>query len=61
MPAACAEKFLFFGSTFALYLGGRVALPILGVATIDLMLGILFAISYVRLASTQGSPELARG
>jgi hypothetical protein len=47
LPAA-AEKFLFAASTLTLYAGGRVAGLVAGAATVDLLLGILFVVSYVR-------------
>jgi hypothetical protein len=50
LPAA-AEKFLFAASTLVLYAGGRVALPTLAAATIDLALGGLFVASYFSATS----------
>ncbi|MSS71110.1 MAG: hypothetical protein EXS64_06450 [Candidatus Latescibacteria bacterium] len=50
LPAA-AEKFLFAASTLALYFSGRVAAFTAGAAMVDLFLGILFVVSYVRCSN----------
>jgi hypothetical protein len=47
LPAA-AEKFLFAASTLSLYVNERVNGLTAGAATVDLCLGILFMISYIR-------------
>ena len=49
LPAAL-EKFLFTTSTFVLFAGGRVNGVTAGAAAVDLLLGTLFVVSYVRLA-----------
>lgn len=49
MIPAVFEKYLFVASTLVLYLGGRVAAAVVGVAAIDFVLGTLFLVSYLRL------------
>ena len=49
MLAAIVEKFSFVIPTFYLYWQGRVAGPILGGAALDLMWGVLFVVSYLRV------------
>lgn len=53
IPAAILEKLIYFISCFVLYLSHRVPLLVMAGATIDLVLGTLFAIAYVRLKPTQ--------
>ena len=48
MLAAIVEKFAFVIPTFCLYWQGRAAGSIVGGAALDLMWGVLFAVSYVR-------------
>ena len=48
MLAALVEKFPFVIAVAALYFYGSVPLPIIGGATIDFILGILFFISYLK-------------
>ena len=48
MPAAVVETFSFAAATAVLLVQGRVAGPILGGAAIDLVLGVLFIISYLK-------------
>ena len=48
MLAALVEKFPFVIIVYALYAAGRANEMILGGATIDLILGILFLISYLK-------------
>ncbi len=50
MVPAALEKFLFAASTFVLFVGGRVNGLTSGAAAVDLLLGTLFVVSYVRLA-----------
>lgn len=49
MLAAIVEKFSFVIPTFYLYWKGRTAGPIVGGAALDLMWGVLFVISYLRV------------
>jgi hypothetical protein len=53
MLPAVADKLLFVASTAALYFAGRVAAPVVGAAAVDFLLGILFIVSYVRLAGRE--------
>jgi hypothetical protein len=46
MLLACAEKFVFGLPTVLLYVQGRVGVPILGAALVDLVFGVLFVIAY---------------
>jgi uncharacterized membrane protein len=55
IPAAILEKLTYFVSCFTLYLLGRAPLLVVAGGTIDLMLGALFTIAYVRLKSTQST------
>ena len=48
MLAALVEKFPFVIAVAALYFSSTVPLPIIGGATIDFILGILFFISYLK-------------
>ncbi|MGA8810327.1 MAG: hypothetical protein WB973_20840 [Thermoanaerobaculia bacterium] len=50
MPVAALEKLAFGVPIVVLYAQGRAALPILGAAVIDLILGALFLLSYRRTA-----------
>ena len=50
MLPAIAEKVLFVVSTFELYSGNRVAPMFVAFAAIDLVLGVLFFVSYLRSA-----------
>lgn len=56
MIAAAAEKLLFSGSSLVLIGLGRVPAILATVALVDLALGVLFTVSYGRLA---GRPETA--
>jgi hypothetical protein len=51
MIPAVLEKILFAVAVFALYANGRVATPMTLAAAIDLTLGVLFSIAYIRTAS----------
>ena len=53
IPAAILEKLIYFVSCFVLYLAGRVPRLVMAGATIDLLLGTLFTIAYVRLKAGQ--------
>lgn len=53
IPAAILEKLIYFVSCFVLYLFHRVPPLVMAGAIIDLILGTLFAIAYVRLKPTQ--------
>ena len=53
IPAAILEKLIYFVSCFVLALSGRVPRLVMVAATIDLLLGALFTIAYVRLKTTQ--------
>jgi predicted Na+-dependent transporter len=46
MPVAALEKLAFGAPILVLYAQGRAALPIVGAAVIDLILGALFVLSY---------------
>lgn len=52
IPAAILEKLAYFVSCFVLYLQGRAPMLVVAGGTIDLLLGTLFAIAYVRLKPT---------
>jgi hypothetical protein len=52
MPVAVLEKLAFGVPAIVLYLQGRLHVHVLGVGLLDLVLGTLFAISYVK---TRGS------
>jgi hypothetical protein len=54
MVPSVVEKASFGFAAIALYLRGRLALPMLAAATIDLILGVLFLIAFVRTASSAG-------
>jgi hypothetical protein len=53
IPAAIMEKLIYFVSCFVLHLFGRAPLLVVATGTIDLLLGTLFAIAYVRLKPAQ--------
>lgn len=53
IPAAVLEKLIYFISCFVLHLFGRAPLLVVAGGTIDLVLGALFAIAYVRLKPSQ--------
>lgn len=48
MPATFVEKFSFVIAIFVLYAMNRVPLIMVGLASIDLLLGILFVASYLK-------------
>lgn len=48
MPPCVIEKATFGLATIALWLGGRLAIPLLFAGLMDLTLGVLFVISYLR-------------
>lgn len=50
MLAAIVEKASFGIAAFALYLAGRLGVRMLGAGIIDLVLGTLFAVAYLRTA-----------
>jgi len=50
MPVAALEKLAFGAPILVLYAQGRCALPIVGAAVIDLILGALFLLSFWRTA-----------
>ena len=51
MPVAVLEKAVFGLPAIALYLAGRLSLQMLGAGIVDLMLGVLFVLSYARTAA----------
>ncbi|HUL56279.1 MAG TPA: hypothetical protein VLT60_04740 [Usitatibacter sp.] len=51
MLPAVVEKLSFAGSTFGLYLAGRATATVAAFATIDLALGILFLVAFLRTRS----------
>ena len=51
IPASIVEKFSFAVAVSILFVSGRTAGPILIGAALDLVLGVLFAISWFKLAS----------
>lgn len=53
MLLATAEKFVFGVPTIALYLQGRVVLPILIAAVVDILFGLLFLEAYRRTGKAQ--------
>lgn len=59
MIASMVEKFAFVIPTFHLYSQGRVAGPLLAGAAMDLLLGILFIVSYFKVASASSDIQLA--
>ena len=54
MIPAVLEKASFSIAVFVLYAGGRVAKPMLAVAMIDFVLGILFTIAFLQTHDTSG-------
>lgn len=56
MPVAALEKLAFGAPILVLYFQGRAALAIVGAAVIDLILGVLFLLSYWKM----NAPEPAR-
>jgi hypothetical protein len=60
MIAAIVEKFMFVVSQSALYMQGRVLVGQLAVAGPDLILGILFCVSYFKLADSRGRLNVDR-
>jgi hypothetical protein len=52
MPVAAMEKLAFGAPILVLYAQGRAALPIVGAAVIDLILGVLFLLSYWKTAAS---------
>lgn len=61
MLPAVLEKFSFIGAVAPLYLGGRVAGPVVGFAAIDLVLGILFLVAYFRVGKAGVATHGTRG
>ena len=57
MIAAIFEKFAFVIPTFYLYAQGRAAGPIIAGATLDLIWGILFTISYFKVGGGKSNPK----
>jgi hypothetical protein len=55
MVLATAEKFVFGVPTVLLYLQGRVVLPILIAAVVDLLFGLLFLEAYRRTSRVQSA------
>lgn len=53
LVSALFEKFPFVIAVYALYALGRVYSIMVGLATIDLILGVLFIISYFKTAKTE--------
>lgn len=49
IPAACIEKFSFVGACAVLFLQGRIGSYLTLAASLDLVFGILFVLSYLRL------------
>jgi hypothetical protein len=58
IPAAMVEKFAYLAAVLALGAQGRVNTETMGFALIDGLLGVLFAVSYVRLKA--GSEEFGK-
>jgi hypothetical protein len=52
MPIAVLEKLAFGLPAIVLYLQGRLHVHVLGAGLLDLLLGVLFAISYVKSKSS---------
>lgn len=52
MPVAALEKLAFGAPVLVLYFQGRAALAIVGAGVIDLILGALFVLSYVKTGIT---------
>jgi hypothetical protein len=52
MIAAIVEKASFGLATIVLYVTGRLSTQMLGVGTLDLILGVLFVVAYMRTAQT---------
>jgi hypothetical protein len=59
MLAAIVEKATFAIATAWLYMAGRLGVQMLGAGMIDLVLGTLFAIAYLRTAARQVVPPRA--
>jgi hypothetical protein len=55
MPVTMLEKLVFAVPVLILYAQGRVAASVLPFAAIDLVLGALFFLSYLRLGATQAA------
>lgn len=51
MPAAMIEKFTFVTAAVVLLFQNRIPLPVFGASMVDLVLGILFVVAYVRTSS----------
>ena len=60
MPAGMIEKFSFVISTYALYALGRVDSTMVAAASADLVLGILFVISFFKTGQKARVAELSR-
>jgi hypothetical protein len=61
MPVAVVEKATFGVATIALYLTGRLGLQMLGAGLVDLLLGTLFVVSYLRTADAARGDTSPRG
>lgn len=58
MPVAALAKLGYFSTLLALFVLGRVAGVVVGTATFDLILGVLFAVAYTRTPKADfGSPR----
>jgi hypothetical protein len=51
MPVAVVEKIAFGCPAIALYLSGRLSAQMLGAGILDLILGVLFILAYLRTAT----------
>lgn len=60
MVAAVIEKFLFAGSSFALIACSRAPLILGAFAGIDLLLGLLFLYSFIKLSTVKSEPGCTR-
>ena len=61
MPVAVVEKATFGVATIALYLGGRLGAQMLLAGLVDLLLGTLFVVSYLRTANAADGDTSPRG
>ena len=55
MLPSIVEKATFAVATIALFLQGRLSAQMLGAGLIDLLLGILFVVAYLRTSATDGA------
>lgn len=57
MPVAILEKLAFGGAAVVLFLQGRLAVPVLAAGLVDLLLAVLFAVSWRRTPARGEAPR----